>query len=478
MMRTSTSTRARLFSRSALGIALALGVAAGGTLTAAPALAQKQPKPAPVKLSPNFQKVAAPLQQALEAAKAKPDVVAAKGAVAQANQALQRAPVSGRPQARSAVDAAVAALGNTLSAEKAQLEGAFAAATTPDDRMVAGQFALNLGSLADDYALQRRGIQTMIDSGKVAPAEVPKLQFYVGQLSYQLRDFATARTALQAAVSGGYVDNDAEALLAEAYMSDNQTAQGLTVLKQAIDKKKAGGQPAPIGWYRRALGAAYNAKLLDQAGDFAIGLVQAYPSTESWGQAITIIREIGRGKFQAQESLDLVRLMGRTNSYVETRDYLEYMEYADARRLPGEVAKVIESGIASGKLSASDPTVADQRNMANGRIAADRASLPALERDSRAANATAVTTTAGGDAFLSYGDAAKAEELYTLALAKPGVDAPRALTRLGIAQTDQGKYADAQATFAKVDGVRKPIAQLWSAYAAQKAGGGAVPAAR
>jgi Flp pilus assembly protein TadD len=104
--------------------------------------------------------------------------------------------------------------------------------------------------------------------------------------------------------------------------------------------------------------------------------------------------------------------------------------------------------------------------------------LPGLERDARAGNATAATVSGAGDAFLSYGDAAKAEALYTIALGKAGVDSPRVLTRLGIAQVDQGKAAEAQATFAKVQGPRKPIAQLWSAYAASKAGGAAAPAAQ
>ncbi|MFM5923143.1 MAG: hypothetical protein ACKOPG_03010, partial [Novosphingobium sp.] len=107
---------------------------------------------------------------------------------------------------------------------------------------------------------------------------------------------------------------------------------------------------------------------------------------------------------------------------------------------------------------------------------ADKASLPGLERDARAANGTAATAMAAGDAFLSYDDAAKAEAMYQIALAKPGIDAPRALTRLGIAQTDLGKYADAQATFAKVTGIRVPIAQMWSAYAKSKAAPAAAPA--
>ena len=46
---------------------------------------------------------------------------------------------------------------------------------------------------------------------------------------------------------------------------------------------------------------------------------------------------------------------------------------------------------------------------------------------------------------------------------------PLVLTRQGIAQVQQGKHADAQATFAKVTGVRQPIANLWGLYAAQKA---------
>ena len=54
----------------------------------------------------------------------------------------------------------------------------------------------------------------------------------------------------------------------------------------------------------------------------------------------------------------------------------------------------------------------------------------------------------------------------------PGLDTQRLLTRVGIAQFDQGKYADAQATFAKVTGPRQPMAQLWALYAAQKAKGG------
>ena len=54
----------------------------------------------------------------------------------------------------------------------------------------------------------------------------------------------------------------------------------------------------------------------------------------------------------------------------------------------------------------------------------------------------------------------------------PGVNTPLVLTRLGIAQLDQGKRAEAEATFEKVQGVREPIADLWAVYSTQQNAGG------
>lgn len=428
MISSSKPMRAGLVSRMALGAALTLGVLAGGT-TPALAAKEKPAKPAQLKLSPEFQKQAAPVQKALDEVKANP----------------ANAP-----------------------AVKAQVEQLFTIASTPDDKFVAGQFAVSLGGAAQDPALQRKGINAMLESGKAPASEQPKLNFYAGQLAFQAKDYAAARTAIQAAIQGGYTENDPQALLAEIYMAEGNTAQGLGMLQQSIDKMKAAGKAAPEAYYRRGLLAAYKAKSIQQASGFGAGLVQNYPTTQNWGIAITIIREIAG--IPDQDMVDLLRLMGRTNSYNETRDYLEYIQAADPRRLPGEVMQIIQAGTAANKLPASDPTVSDAKSIASQRLAADKASLPSLDRDARAASATAVTALAGGDAFLSYGDAAKAEALYQIALGKPGVDQPRALTRLGIAQVDQGKYAEAQATFAKITtGPRKAIADLWSAYAASKA---------
>jgi hypothetical protein len=456
-----------VFRGSATGVALAFALLA--VTPAAHAADKKAAAPAQMKLSFSkpFQAIAAPLSKAMDAAKARADIVAASNTVNAAQTALQNANAAGRAQARTNLDAAVGALGTLLAAEKTQLDAAFAAVTSPDDRYMAGSLAVTLGGLAKDTAIQRKGLEAMIASGKPAPADLPRLQYYLGQFAFDAKDYATARTMLQSAVSAGFHENDADALLAEAFISDNQAAQGLTVLKQAIDYRNSTPNKAPANWYRRGLGAAYKAKLLDQAADFAMSLVSNYPTKDNWAGAITVVREIGR--YPAQETLDLMRLMDRTKSYAEERDYIEYIQAADARRLPGEVIRVLDTGQAAGKLRASDVFIAEARSIASGRIAADRATLPNYERDARAANATAVIATGAADTFLSYGDAAKAEALYTIALGKAGGNTPQLLNRLGIAQIDQGNFAAGQATLAKVTGPRGYIAKLWAIYAAQKA---------
>lgn len=457
---------ARLAPRHAIAAALAIGLLAGAATVATPAMAANAP--AKLSLSKTFQPMAVNLNKAIDAAKVRADVVAARANVITAQTALQAARGAARTSAQAGLDAATAALGATLTAEKAQLDAAFAGVTSADDRFMAGNLAISLGDLLKDSRIQRRGLEAMLASGKVAPADAPRLQFYVGQFAFDQRDYGAARTALQAAITGGYAENDVDGLLAEAYISDNQAAQGLTVLRQAIDRRNATVTKAPAGWYRRGLGVAYKAKLIDQAVAFAMGLAQNFPTSENWSGAITVVREIG--KFPPQETLDLMRLMGRTNSYAEERDYIEYIQAADARRLPGEVLKVIEAGTTAGKLRASDQFVAEARTIASGRIAADRASLVTLERDARAPAATAATVAGAADAFLSYGDAAKAEALYTIGLSKAGADMPKLMTRIGIAQLDQNNFAGAKASFARVTGPRQYIAQLWGIYAAQKAG--------
>jgi tetratricopeptide (TPR) repeat protein len=433
MIRKARSNPARFLTRAALGAALVIGVTVGtGVVAPDAAYAQKAPK---LKFSKPFLAAAQPAQAAVTA--------------------LAAGDAAGATAAKALVDAAIAA------------------ATVPDDQLMAGQLLVSLGGKGKKPEYQRQGLDMMIASGKADPAILPQLLGAAGQLAYQSQDFATAEKHLVAAIAAGNNDATLKVLLGETYIANKQVPKGMELIKTAISSSKASGQPAPESWYRRGLASAFKAGAINDAADFGAMFIRDYPKSTNVGIAATIVRELGN--FGAQETLDLMRLMDRSKSYAETRDYVEHIQAADPRRLPGETLDVIAQGIATGKLRAADVFIADAKTQATGRLAADKASLAGYEADARKPTASETTISGAADTLLSYGKPAVAEQLYTAALTKAGVDANRTLTRLGIAQLDQGKFAEAQATLAKVVGPRQSIAKLWAAYAAGKASAPATP---
>ena len=422
----------------------ALGVAATPAVAADKAKPAKPGKVAKVTYSKEFIAVAAPLQVKVDAIK------------------LAKAKVDAKDPAGPAELAAASA------GAAAMMQAAEAAAVSPDEKLAAGQIGINLGGYINDIAMRQRAARMILDSGRLDPAKVADFQFYLGNFAYSNKDYATASTALAAAVAANYSGDDAGELMVDSYARAGQPAQGLALLKQAVAAKRAAGLKVPEGWLKRANVVAYNAKLANESMDWALTQVELYPSNFNWLGSAQLVRRFGN--YGPNETIDLFRLMMRSGAFdndpkLVGNEYREYIQTADPRRLPGEVIKLIDKGTAAGALSG--PFVTESRALASARLAADRASLPsaAARAISSSSGVDALST---GDAYLNYGEAAKAEELYRLALTKSGVDKDRVLTRLGIAQVDQSKYAEARANFKQIGGARLPLARLWLAYVNSK----------
>jgi tetratricopeptide (TPR) repeat protein len=329
-----------------------------------------------------------------------------------------------------------------------------------------------IGAILGDNAINMRALQNILDSG-LAPAEqVNGHRHRLGSAAYSAGDYAKAISVLTPLIGTSYADPNAIELLADSYVRTNRPSDGLKALKDAIAARKAAGAAAPTEWFQRGNLIAFKAKNSAEMQEWSYLLVEANPVALNWLSAVQTARDFNGAT--NQEALDLARLIFRNGAInadkrFSEREYVEYLSAADARRFPGEVLKVAEAGIAAGMLRSGDTFVVDQLAQARGRIASDKASIAGLERDARAPNATLATIVAAADVFLSYDNPVKAEEFYLMALGKPGVDADRVNTRLGIAQYDQGKLAEAQATFAKVGGVRTQLGKLWGLQAAIKA---------
>ncbi len=360
------------------------------------------------------------------------------------------------------------------AAIRAALPGVVAAIETDDDRNAAGGLVYNAGNDFDDPQLQLQGLDLMIASGKPDSAKLGQFHFTAFQLHRNLEDYPAARTSLQKAIDSDYSfqgrladgtvrtfnASDMRMMLAESYFDAEDYSGGLSYLKDIINAREAAGQPIDESWIRRGFATAYNNDLAQQAAEFAEMYLLNYPSPDRWGDAIAVQRNFA--SYDDPELLDLLRLADRTESLRSDRDYNDYINAADARRLPSEVGRVIDEGIAGGFISSGDPFIAEAKSMAAAQTSGLRRDLPALERDAQGGNANLASN--AGDVYLNFNEPAKAEKMYQLALTKPGVDSGRVLTRLGIAQIDQGKMAEAKATFEKVRGARRPIARLWGHY--------------
>ena len=241
----------------------------------------------------------------------------------------------------------------------------------------------------------------------------------------------------------------------------------MATAEKAIAAKKAAGGPVPDAWYARALSIAYNSKMAEPAVRLGKAYVEASPTPDNWRSALIIFRD--SSKLDDQQLLDLMRLQRAAKALKGEADFYEYANTAYDRGLPGEAKAVIDEGIATKMLSGSNKAIAEVRTLANGKIAADKGSLPSsATRAKSAADGKPAFSTA--NAYLGYGDYAQAADLYRVALQKGGIDTDAANTRLGIALAMSGQKEAAVTAFGAVTvGSRAQIAQYWTIWVKQRA---------
>lgn len=355
----------------------------------------------------------------------------------------------------------------TPATAKPLVEALLAEPLAGDDQFVAGQLAIQLGTTLKDTALQEKGINAALASGKTSAEQQPSFLFFSGNFAYTAGRYAEAQQKLQLAFDAGYTQNNIGALIAEAYFKENKVQEGLSALARALDVKKANGEQAPEDWYRRGAGMAMKNNVNGAAGTWTYKLVEAYPTGENWRAALSVYRDSANPKLSNRENLELMRLMRKADAMESERDYFEYADAADPRRLPGEVVSLLEEGLAKGDVPSSSAYVKETLAAARNSVAADKASLGASERDAnRSANGKIALATA--DALLGYADYTKAVTLYQAAITKGGVDVARAQMGLGIANAGQSNWDGAKQAFSKVAGTRKNIANFWSLWIDQQ----------
>ena len=403
---------------------MAVALATAGTLavTAIPqeAQAQKKKKQKKVKLSKEFRAAAGPVQKAIESGDA-----GAKG----------------------------------------QVEALLAGPWTGAEADIAGQYAINLGATLKDTALQERGINKRLEAGLLDPQNRAKMLFFAGSFARGRGDFATAEQRLNEAISAGYAGPGAHLELANAYSTQKQHGKSLQYLSQAIDIQKQTGQKAPEDWYRASRDRALATQDKQLYATWAAKWAEAYPSPDSWADAITAYRY--KTQTDTEQNLEVLRFMKASGALTKTRDYKEFAEEANKKNNFGEVVSILEEGRLKGLVAASDPIVSSLLAPTKGKVTGDRASLPASPSEVRGSGSASVMMNFA-DTWLGYKDYAKAVAFYEAGMNRPGADAGRALVGVGTAHAFAGDLDAAKTAFSKVNGARQPLANMWQTWIGQQ----------
>lgn len=349
-----------------------------------------------------------------------------------------------------------------------------------DEKYLTGQMMLGLSAKNKDKALQNKGLELSLQSSRISQQDRGYYNFVLGESALiNNEDYMKAQGYFAKALEQGYetagmMNQYAEAKFSEAIAksggktitaeNDAIAKEGLKYLARAIELPDTNNILDENRLYKRGVNIAL-AINSPEVTTWANNYLNASPSADSWYTALSILRN--QAKYDDQKNLDLMRLMRRANAMQTAGDYAEYAENADPGSLPGEVSSVLEEGVAAGKVDASDTFFSEIMSQAKGNIADDRDGLPSAEKSARSSD-TGRTALATADAYLAYGEAEKAVELYQLALDKGQIENDRALTRLGIANVDLGNYDAARDAFSKVQGPRKPLADLWMLWVDQK----------
>lgn len=343
-----------------------------------------------------------------------------------------------------------------------KVAAAEAVASTKEDRYLIGTLQLKAAAASNDAATLASAIEKVAQSGFLDPAKTASLYASLGGTYFNNKQYPQAAAAYQKAVALDPNDMDSARLLGLALFQEGQKAEAAAVLQKAIQTSASRGQKPSDDLYRLAVQSAFDAKS-PAAADLARQWVAAYPSADSWSNAIAIYRALN--KPDVEGTVDLYRLLLATGSLKSGGEYAQYARAAAAQNNYNEAQAAYDAGVAA---KAIDPKSAEYSDL----VAGLKAKQKATAADLAVATKTAVNGMALlriGDRYYAMGDYAKAAELSKMAMGKAGVDNAVANLHLGMALARAGDKAGATAAFNAVTGPRADIAKFWLTYLNQKA---------
>jgi len=353
-----------------------------------------------------------------------------------------------------------------LNGAQQRAQALVGAADQPLEKYAAGQVLLQAAAGRGDMRSQRAALNTILDSGEAPPADIGRLRAMAGILSALLGDRKDAVAQIDYANGQGFASVTSQVALADSRFQRGDAAGGIKALDEAFAlRAKEGKGAAEASWYDRAIALAYKAKRFDMVARWTQAKLAAYPTAPNWRSGI--VNYITGASVGPDQSLDLYRLMAATDAMASERDWLAYSAVAVQKGTAAEGKAALDTGVKAGDLDPKDALVAKELTALKPKAAKALAEIPTLTAKAKTGSGVAIL--AAADAQFAAASFPVALDLYRAALAKGGIDAGRAKTRLGIALARSGDLPGGKAMLASVtEADWAPTAGFWNIWIDRK----------
>jgi tetratricopeptide (TPR) repeat protein len=384
----------------------------------------------------------------------------------QQQQPAQAQPANGVKPSKKAlkaiIDLQTAVNANDTANIPAKVAAANAVAETKEDRYLIGQMQLKAALTSKDNAALAAAIDAVAGSGIASPPDVAQLYMALGSTYYNAKQFDQAAAAFERGTAANPNNTDLLINLGETRFAQGRKQDAITFFQKAIQVRVAAGQKPEEALYKRTLGIAYDAQM-PNAAEIGRQWVAAYPSAQSWRDAIAVYRNTA--KPDVEGTLDLLRLMQATGALSQPADYSLFATAAADQNNFNEAQKVIDAGVAAKHIDAGSPLF---RDIVSGLKTKPKATAADLAEATKTAQ-SGMALLRIGDRYYAMSDYAKAVELYKMASGKSGVDKDVANLHVGMALARSGDKAGATSALNSVGGTRAEIAKFWLLYVQQQA---------
>lgn len=327
---------------------------------------------------------------------------------------------------------------------------------TPNEIYMIERTRASAAAAAGDNDAAAKAFETVINSGKLAPAEAPKFTQALAGIYYRAKDYPKAITWIQRALKDNPGDAQMHELLIQTYYISGKYAEAAKELQGTKGASEASLQMLANIQLKQNDKEGYVQTLEKLAG--------AYPKSSYWADLLN--RVSGKPGFASSLSLDVLRLRLANGLLTKPSEFMEMSQLALQAGNAAEAIKIIDQGYKKGALGTGSDAARHQRLK-------DLAAKTQTEFDAKQAAAEAEAVKAKdadalsnmGFALVTAGKADKGLALMEQAVKLDSARNPEAAKlHLGIAQSIAGKKAAALSTLKSVKGKdgTADLARYWT----------------